>query len=144
MDIGSVIWIFRDCGCSIIWILWILATVNKAKFWLKKHYNLNPDLALGECGIWLLVWFEFTLWKTLIAFTSSLLTFICPFTSATIIFSKHMACHAFTHKISDWNKYFSHKALQRVQTEPHSSSLKNVENSTSNFCQFVKICYGAE
>ena len=38
---------------------------------------------------------------------------------------------------------FSHvTSLQCVWIKPHSSSLTNVENLTSNFGQFVKICYG--
>ena len=30
--------------------------------------------------------------------------------------------------------------LQWVQIKPHPSSLTNIENSTSNFCQSVQIC----
>ena len=45
-----------------------------------------------------------------------------------------MAWHAFTHEISDCNKYLLYmKLFQCVRIEPHSSSLKNMENSTSNF-----------
>ena len=44
-----------------------------------------------------------------------------------LFFLKHMACHAFTHEISDWNKYLSVKFFHCVQIEPHSSSLTNAE-----------------
>ena len=51
---------------------------------------------------------EFTSRKTLITFTCSLLyTHI-----RLLLFSlKHMACHAFTHEISDWNKHLSHNVF---------------------------------
>ena len=70
--------------CFFIFLmLWMLVTVNRAKFLLQK--KMNP------CGktpvlVWMLVTvkkIEFTSWKILIIFTWSLM---CTLTSAIIIF----------------------------------------------------------
>ena len=51
-----------------------------------------------------------------------------------------MACHVFTHKISDCINVYHITFLQCGQIKPHWSSLKNVENSKNNFCQSIQIC----
>ena len=49
-----------------------------------------------------------------------------------------MACHVFTHEISDWNKYLLHKVFQCVRFKPHLSNLTNVEYLTRNFRRSVR------
>ena len=69
-----------------------------------------------------------------------MLTFIFPLISGIIIFSKAHGMSYFHTRVLDCNKYLLHEVFQRVRTKPHLSSLKNVENSTSNSRQFFQIC----
>ena len=55
------------------------------------------------------------------------------------MFLKYILCNVFTQKTSDWNKHLSDNVFQRVRIKSHLSSLTNVENSTSNFHQFIQI-----
>ena len=78
-------------------ILWMLATVNKIKFSLRK--TLITLVQSQSClGVNLVTVYKakFTSWKTLIAFTFSLLfARLLP----PLLFSQtQMACHAFTHR----------------------------------------------
>ena len=57
-----------------------------------------------------------------------------------LFFLKHAAYYAFTHEISDWNKYLSQKIFPVCLNWATLSSITYVENSTSNFRQFIQIC----
>ena len=80
---------------------------------------------------------EFRSWKTLTAFTYSLL---CLRLLPPLSFSlKHMVCHTSTPEISNGINTCHIKVFQYVRIKPHSSSLANVENWTSNFRQSVHL-----
>ena len=51
-----------------------------------------------------------------------------------------MACHVFTYEISDCINFCHITFLQCGQSKPLSSSLTNLENSTSSFRHSVQIC----
>ena len=131
-----MLWSF--CFFVLFRLLWILVTVNKAKFLLRKTLlTFSKIPALG----WMLVNKRIRLslhhekqWQHSHA---HLYTRLLP----PLLFSlKHITCHAFPHKVSNYNKYFSHNVFQCIWIKPHSSNLTSVENLTSNFRQSVHIC----
>ena len=88
----------------LFWMLWMLVTVNNALFSLwKTLITFSKIPTLG----WMLV----ILCKMKFASRKILITFTCSLIYARLLppllFSlKHMACHVFTHEISNCNKYF--------------------------------------
>ena len=73
--------------------------------------------------------------------TLCMFTFICPFISAIIIFSKAHGMSILSHTKVEIRINICHiKFFQCVRFKPRSSSSTNVENSTSNFRQSVQIC----
>ena len=97
----SFLYFFRFCECLLPWI--------RLGFHFEKHWYFTQNLVLSLAWMLVTVYkIEFTSRKSLITFTCSLL-----YTRIRILlFSlKHMACHVFTHEISDWNKHLSHNVF---------------------------------
>ena len=122
---------------AIFWIVRMLATVNKARFSQQKTLiTLVKSPPWSEC--WLLCIRLRYIMKNIK--NVQMLTFMCPLTSAIIIFSKANGMSCFhTRNLRLEKKNCPIKFFQCVRTKPHSSCFTNVENYTSNFRQFLQI-----
>ena len=101
-------------GCSESWLPWI-----RLRFHCGKLLTFSEILAMGYA----MYKIEFTSRKT-----------VCP---PFLLSLKYMTCHVCTLKIE---LNISHVTfLQWMWTKPHSSSLTNVENLTSNFSRLYLL-----
>ena len=108
---------------------WMLVTVNKARFSLRKTLVTFSEISAMRCAVYKI---EFAPWKTY--------SLVCRRTSAIIISSEAHGMSCLNRRNSRLEKNICHVTfLQCAWVKLHSSSLTNVEQLTSNFGHSVQI-----